>query len=54
MGKGKGAISYWVAPVKKGQILFEISELDNTKIDNVLNKALVKLPIKVKIVTVKY
>ncbi|CEI80203.1 50s ribosomal protein l16 [Plasmopara halstedii] len=25
MGKGKGSVSFWVAKIKKGQILYEIS-----------------------------
>jgi len=29
MGKGKGNFSYWSGTVKKGQILFEISNISN-------------------------
>lgn len=54
MGKGKGNISYWIAPIKKGQILFEILGLDLFKSVNVLKKSISKLPIKVKIVKLKY
>ena len=55
MGKGKGAISHWMAPVRKGQILFEV--LYNSSSERafmVLNKASTKLPIKVKIQKLKY
>jgi large subunit ribosomal protein L16 len=27
MGKGKGSVAYWVAPVASGQVLFEINAL---------------------------
>lgn len=54
MGKGKGNISYWMAPVKKGQVVFEISGLNVFRSRILLKKALSKLPIKVKIVTLKY
>jgi len=27
MGKGKGSVSYWVAPIAAGQVLFEIDAL---------------------------
>lgn len=30
MGKGKGAVSHWVAKIQKGQILYEISSLSKT------------------------
>ena len=54
MGKGKGNLSYWMAPIKKGQILFEICGLDLFQSISALKKALSKLPIKVKIVKLKY
>ena len=31
MGSGKGAVSYWVAVVKPGAVLFEINGLDRKK-----------------------
>lgn len=50
MGKGKGAVSFWIAKVKKGQILFEISgiSLDNAK--KILKEGSNKLPIKTKFI----
>lgn len=54
MGKGKGGIAYWIAPIKKGQIIFEINGVNLFKSISILRKALTKLPIKVSIVKVKY
>jgi large subunit ribosomal protein L16 len=54
MGKGKGQISYWVAIVKKGQIIFEISGLLNLNAFYLLNKCKTKLPIKTKIIKIIY
>lgn len=49
MGKGKGAISHWVSPIKAGQIMFEINCKSEVIALNTLKKAATKLPIKVKI-----
>ncbi len=54
MGKGKGNLSHWVAPVKKGTILFEISSLNIQKAYNILNKSKTKLPMKTKIIKTIY
>ena len=54
MGKGKGNLSHWIAPVKKGQILFEISGLNNNKSKLILEKSKTKLPIKTKIIKIIY
>ena len=50
MGKGKGSISYWCAPVKIGTILFEIAGVTLIKAARALMKGKNKLPIKTKIV----
>jgi large subunit ribosomal protein L16 len=50
MGKGKGAVEYYVAVVKPGRILFEISGLDAEMADEVLAQAAHKLPIKTQVV----
>jgi len=50
MGKGKGAISYWCAPVKIGTILFEITGVPLLKARQALLKGSNKLPIKTKII----
>lgn len=50
MGSGKGNVNYWVAVVKPGLILFEIS-INSEKIAlNALQLAASKLPIKTKII----
>ena len=50
MGKGKGAVSFWVAKVKKGQILFEISGISLENAKKVLKAGSNKLPIKTKFI----
>jgi len=54
MGKGKGNVAYWIAPIKEGQILFEISGLNYEKALYILGKSKSKLPIKTKIIKVIY
>lgn len=50
MGKGKGSISYWIAIVKAGRIIVEIKScLSPFKTLIIINKALIKLPLKTKI-----
>jgi large subunit ribosomal protein L16 len=50
MGKGKGALSHWVARVKGGSVLFEICGVKDQKIvKNALKTGGAKLPIKTKI-----
>nr|YP_010394174.1 ribosomal protein L16 [Phytophthora tropicalis]YP_010394607.1 ribosomal protein L16 [Phytophthora capsici]DAZ89005.1 TPA_asm: ribosomal protein L16 [Phytophthora sp. SKS-2017]UXG56492.1 ribosomal protein L16 [Phytophthora capsici]DAZ88182.1 TPA_asm: ribosomal protein L16 [Phytophthora tropicalis]DAZ88654.1 TPA_asm: ribosomal protein L16 [Phytophthora capsici]DAZ88693.1 TPA_asm: ribosomal protein L16 [Phytophthora capsici] len=50
MGKGKGAVSFWVAKVKKGQILYEISGISLENAKKVLKAGSNKLPIKTKFI----
>lgn len=51
MGRGKGKISIYTAPVKKGTILFEIFCLDKKIAYNALIKVSHKLPIETKIIS---
>ena len=51
MVKGKGAVEYWVAPVKPGRILFEIAEVSEEVAREALRLASHKLPVKTKFVT---
>ncbi|WP_251212052.1 50S ribosomal protein L16 [Adlercreutzia murintestinalis] len=51
MGKGKGAPEAWVAVVKPGRIMFEIDGVDDETAREALRLAIMKLPIKCKIVT---
>ena len=50
MGKGKGAPEGWVAPVKRGKILFEIDGVSEEVAREALRLASHKLPIKTKFV----
>ena len=50
MGKGKGAVEFWVAPVKPGRILFEIEGVSKEMAFQALRLAGAKLPVKTQIV----
>jgi large subunit ribosomal protein L16 len=50
MGKGKGSVEYYVAVIKPGRILFEVSGLDEPAAKEVLRQASHKLPIKTQVV----
>ena len=50
MGSGKGTPSYWVAVIKPGHILFEITGLEKEMAYKVLKTASYKLPIKTRII----
>ena len=54
MGKGKGDVSHWVAPVKKGQLLYEISGISEELATEAFKLAMYKLPLKTKIVKREY
>jgi len=54
MGKGKGLISHWVCPVKKGQIIYELSGLSFEISLRALYSASIKLPVKTKIIKLIY
>ncbi|MCR5691830.1 MAG: 50S ribosomal protein L16 [Eubacterium sp.] len=51
MGKGKGALEYWVAVVKPGRVMFEIAGVPEETAREALRLAMHKLPIKCKIVS---
>ena len=53
MGSGKGNPEYFVAVVKPGRVLFEITGLSEEVSREALRKAIQKLPIKCKIVSKK-
>ena len=50
MGKGKGAFFCWIAKVKKGQILYEISGISLELAKKVLKAGSNKLPVKTKFI----
>ena len=51
MGSGKGNPEFWVAVVKPGRILFELSYPSETTAREALERAVQKLPIKARIIT---
>ncbi len=51
MGKGKGGVEFWVAPVKPGRILYEMEGVDEKTAREALRLASHKLPIPTKIVS---
>lgn len=51
MGSGKGNPEYFVAVVKPGRVMFEITGLDEATSREAIRKAIQKLPIKCKVLT---
>ena len=50
MGSGKGSPEWWVANVKRGRVMFELSYPNETVARQALQRAIHKLPMKCKIV----
>jgi large subunit ribosomal protein L16 len=50
MGSGKGAVDHWVAIVKPGTVLFELSGVTTETAKKALKLASYKLPIKTKFI----
>ena len=50
MGKGKGAVEYYVAVILQGRILFEMAGIDEALAKEALTLAAAKLPIRTKFV----
>ena len=51
MGSGKGNPELWVAVVRPGRVLFELSFPNEEQAKIAMNKAIQKLPIKARIIT---
>ena len=51
MGSGKGSLEYWVAVVKPGRVMFEISGVAEEVAREALRLATHKLPVKCKVVS---
>src|SRR5687767_5463245 len=51
MGSGKGNPELWVAVVKPGRVLFELSFPNAEQAKVAMNKAIQKLPIKARVIT---
>jgi len=53
MGKGKGNVEYWVARVKPGRILIELSGIPQKTAEEALRLAAQKLPVRTKFVVAR-
>jgi large subunit ribosomal protein L16 len=51
MGSGKGNPEFWVAVVRPGRVLFELSYPNAELAHEALEKAIQKLPIKARVIT---
>ena len=51
MGSGKGAVDYWVAVIKPGNILFELGGVPLELAQKAMKLASYKLPVKTKFIT---
>jgi large subunit ribosomal protein L16 len=51
MGSGKGSPEWWIANVKPGRVLFELSVPNEVVAREALTRAIHKLPMKCRIVT---
>ncbi|MDE0098199.1 MAG: 50S ribosomal protein L16 [Truepera sp.] len=50
MGKGKGAVEYWVSVVKPGRILFEVANVTEEQAREAFRLAGHKLPVRTRMV----
>ena len=51
MGSGKGNPEFWVAVVRPGRVLFELSYPEEALAREAMNKAIQKLPIKARVIS---
>ena len=51
MGSGKGSPEWWVANVKPGRVLFELSGVEDTVAREAMRRAIHKLPMKCRIIS---
>jgi large subunit ribosomal protein L16 len=51
MGKGKGGVEFWVAPIQPGRMLYEIEGVDETTAREAFRLAAAKLSIQTQFVT---
>jgi large subunit ribosomal protein L16 len=47
MGKGKGALDYWAAPIRPGQVIFEMDRVSRATAMAAVQAIQAKMPIKV-------
>ena len=50
MGSGKGHVEWWVANVKPGRVLFEVSGVSEELAREAMRRAIHKLPLKARII----
>lgn len=50
MGKGKGGLDHWVAPVQPGRVMFEVAGVSEEVAKEALRLGMHKLPVRSKIV----
>lgn len=50
MGKGKGTLDYWAAPIRAGQIIFEFDRCSKATAMQAVAAIRAKMPIKVEFV----
>jgi large subunit ribosomal protein L16 len=50
MGSGKGSPEWWIANVKPGRVLFEVSGVTEALAKEALTRAIHKLPLKARII----
>ncbi|RDD61640.1 50S ribosomal protein L16 [Ferruginivarius sediminum] len=51
MGKGKGTVEWWAAPVHPGRVIFELDGVPKEVAEEAFRLASAKLPIKTKFIT---
>ena len=50
MGKGKGSVELWVAPVKVGRVMFEIDGVARGLAEEAIRRGAAKLPVQTRFV----
>src|SRR3954452_25377328 len=51
MGSGKGSPEWWIATIKPGRVLFELSGVDETVAREAMRRAQHKLPLKTRFIS---
>jgi large subunit ribosomal protein L16 len=51
MGKGKGDLDHWVAPICRGKVLFEIGGIPEEFAKELMRLAAFKLPIRTRFIS---
>ncbi len=51
MGKGKGPVDHYIAPVKAGTVIFELDGLSREVAEKAMSLAAYKLPVKCKFIS---